>query len=139
MRVLPPGVDAASVRLGLSPAPRWIATAGRQAERGCSRYIDDGPSAATASASAASAGASAAAAAPAAARDTDEDPSWAWPTGTAVGAGFDEQRNKGLAFFGKSGDAVLAAADGRVVYAGSGLRGYGNLVIIKHNATYLTA
>jgi lipoprotein NlpD len=34
---------------------------------------------------------------------------------------------------------VLAAADGRVVYAGSGLRGYGNLVIVKHNATYLTA
>ena len=40
---------------------------------------------------------------------------------------------------GKAGDPVLAAADGRVVYAGSGLRGYGNLVIVKHNATFLTA
>ena len=40
---------------------------------------------------------------------------------------------------GKAGDPVLAAADGRVVYAGSGLRGYGNLIIIKHNADYLTA
>jgi len=42
-------------------------------------------------------------------------------------------------FRGKAGDPVLAAADGRVVYAGSGLRGYGNLVILKHNTTYLTA
>jgi lipoprotein NlpD len=42
-------------------------------------------------------------------------------------------------FRGKAGDPVLAAADGRVVYAGSGLRGYGNLVILKHSPTYLTA
>ena len=53
--------------------------------------------------------------------------------------GFDDARNKGLVFRGKAGDPVLAAADGRVVYAGSGLRGYGNLVILKHNTTYLTA
>ena len=52
---------------------------------------------------------------------------------------FDDARNKGLVFRGKAGDPVYAAADGRVVYAGSGLRGYGNLVILKHNATYLTA
>jgi lipoprotein NlpD len=52
---------------------------------------------------------------------------------------FDETRTKGLSIAGKAGDPVLAAADGRVVYAGSGLRGYGNLVIIKHNNTYLTA
>ncbi len=54
-------------------------------------------------------------------------------------AGFDEQRNKGLDIAGKVGDAVLAAADGRVVYAGAGLRGYGNLIILKHNNTYLSA
>jgi lipoprotein NlpD len=52
---------------------------------------------------------------------------------------FDDVRSKGLSIAGKAGDPVLAAADGRVVYAGSGLRGYGNLVIVKHNATYLTA
>jgi len=52
---------------------------------------------------------------------------------------FDDARNKGLVFRGKAGDPVYAAADGRVVYAGSGLRGYGNLIILKHNATYLTA
>ena len=44
-----------------------------------------------------------------------------------------------MAISGKEGDPVLAAADGRVVYAGSGLRGYGNLIIIKHNDTLLTA
>ena len=52
---------------------------------------------------------------------------------------FEEGKSKGLAIAGKPGDPVYAAADGRVVYAGSGLRGYGNLVILKHNATYLTA
>jgi lipoprotein NlpD len=44
-----------------------------------------------------------------------------------------------LKIAGKLGDPVYASADGRVVYAGSGLRGYGNLVILKHNETYLTA
>ena len=53
--------------------------------------------------------------------------------------GFEEGKRKGLVIGGKAGDAVFASADGRVVYAGSGLRGYGNLVIIKHNAEYLTA
>ncbi len=73
------------------------------------------------------------------AKDNDDDVQWAWPASGPVAAAFDENRNKGLAITGKAGDPVLAAADGRVVYAGSGLRGYGNLVIVKHNATYLTA
>jgi lipoprotein NlpD len=64
---------------------------------------------------------------------------FAWPHPGQVLAGFDETKNKGLDFAGKAGDPVLAAADGKVVYAGSGLRGYGNLVILKHNNTYLTA
>lgn len=72
-------------------------------------------------------------------RDPDDDINWAWPAAGPVASGFDEARSKGLAITGKAGDPVLAAADGRVVYAGSGLRGYGNLVIVKHNATYLTA
>jgi lipoprotein NlpD len=73
------------------------------------------------------------------AREPDEGVEWAWPAAGAVAAGFNEARNKGLSISGRAGDPVLAAADGRVVYAGSGLRGYGNLVIVKHNATYLTA
>ena len=71
----------------------------------------------------------------------DEGIAWAWPTGGGAGvlAGFDEQKNKGIDIGGRAGDPVLAAADGRVVYAGAGLRGYGNLIILKHNNTYLTA
>lgn len=71
----------------------------------------------------------------------EDDLPWAWPTNGAatVVAGFDEQRNKGLDIAGKPGDPVLASADGRVVYAGAGLRGYGNLIILKHNNTYLSA
>ncbi len=69
----------------------------------------------------------------------EDDPGWAWPASGPVLAQYDEARTKGVVIGGKAGDAVLAAADGRVVYAGSGLRGYGNLVIVKHNPTYLSA
>lgn len=62
-----------------------------------------------------------------------------WPAAGALIAGFDDSRNKGLDIAGKAGDPVMAAADGRVIYAGAGLRGYGNLILIKHNNTYLTA
>lgn len=72
-------------------------------------------------------------------REPDENLVWAWPAAGPVVAVFDDNKSKGLAIAGQPGDSVLAAADGRVVYAGSGLRGYGNLIIVKHNATYLTA
>ena len=68
-----------------------------------------------------------------------EEVAFMWPASGPVIDVFDESRNKGVGIGGKAGDAVLAAADGRVVYAGAGLRGYGNLVILKHNNTYLTA
>ena len=68
-----------------------------------------------------------------------DEPSFAWPANGQVIAGFDEAKNKGLDIAGKAGEPVLAAADGQVVYAGAGLRGYGNLIIVKHNNTYLTA
>jgi len=75
-------------------------------------------------------------AAPSAAEDAI---SFQWPARGNLISGFDESKNKGLDIGGKVGDPVLAAADGRVVYAGAGLRGYGNLIILKHNNTYLTA
>lgn len=69
----------------------------------------------------------------------EDDMAFIWPASGSLIAGFDEARNKGYDIAGKAGDPVLAAADGRVVYAGAGLRGYGNLVILKHNNTFLTA
>jgi lipoprotein NlpD len=75
----------------------------------------------------------------AASRDPDDDITWMWPADGTVAGTFNETRSKGLAILGRAGDPVVAAADGRVVYSGAGLRGYGNLVIVKHNNTYLSA
>ena len=77
------------------------------------------------------------ASAPVAARQ--EEIHWIWPSSGPLLNGFDELKNKGLDIGGKIGDAVVAAAEGRVIHAGSGLRGYGNMVIIKHPNGYLTA
>ena len=62
-----------------------------------------------------------------------------WPTQGSVIRGFDGKSSKGIDIAGASGTQIVAAAAGTVVYAGNGLRGYGNLLIIKHNADYLTA
>ncbi len=63
----------------------------------------------------------------------------AWPVRGPVVSSFDNTRNKGIDIGGVAGEPVRAAAGGRVVYAGNGLRGYGNLLIIKDNSTFLTA
>jgi lipoprotein NlpD len=69
----------------------------------------------------------------------DERLTWQWPTSGAVTYGFGEGANyKGIGIDGVVGQPVIASAPGKVVYAGSGLRGYGKLIIIKHNATYLS-
>ena len=78
------------------------------------------------------------AAVPAATASEDEI-AWIWPVDGPLIAGFDEAKNKGLDLGGAAGSAVVASADGRVVYVWAGLRGYGNLIILKHNNTYLTA
>jgi lipoprotein NlpD len=67
-----------------------------------------------------------------------EDLDWIWPTKGKVLAPFSEAA-KGMDIAGKKGAPVVAAAAGRVVYAGAGLRGYGKLVIIKHNNIWLSA
>lgn len=132
LRVVPPGVDASAA------APRAVGVAPKVE----ARPLDARPATGTASAPAATpATAAPPAPAPGTAtpREADDDIAWGWPAGGTVAVPFDEVRTKGLVFGGKAGDAVLAAADGRVIYAGSGLRGYGNMVIVKHNNSYLTA
>ncbi|QOY93310.1 peptidoglycan DD-metalloendopeptidase family protein [Massilia sp. UMI-21] len=70
----------------------------------------------------------------------DEDRlSWMWPADGRIVASFDEGRNKGIDIAGRPGQQVVAAGAGKVMYAGSGIRGYGNLVIVKHNNSLLSA
>jgi lipoprotein NlpD len=129
LRVVPPGVDPTLAGTRPVPTPRVEARpldAARPADAAASAVVPVAPT-------------PVAIATPAAPREGDDNVNWAWPANGSVVTAFDEGRNKGLAIAGRPGDPVLASADGRVVYAGSGLRGYGNLVILKHNNTYLTA
>ncbi|PRH00373.1 peptidase [Burkholderia multivorans] len=128
LRVVPPGGAAAAGAPATAPlAGGAVATA----------LLSSGPATPSASAP------SAVTPPPAASSDTTAAPSgpiaFAWPVRGPVLNGFDDTKNKGVNIGGTAGEAVKAAADGRVVYAGNGLRGYGNLIIIKHDATYLTA
>jgi lipoprotein NlpD len=148
IRVAPPGTDATATTargvntarvdarpLDARPTPAPVASAPTPAAPPLTApVITPAPPAMPPAANTPSAGG-----APPATREPDDDVNWTWPAAGTVINGFDEAKNKGLAISGKAGDPVFAAADGRVVYAGSGLRGYGNLVIVKHNNTYLTA
>lgn len=69
----------------------------------------------------------------------DDKLSWIWPSEGKVVATFDEGKNKGIDIAGKAGQQVMAAGSGKVMYAGSGIRGYGNLVIVKHSNSLLSA
>ena len=72
--------------------------------------------------------------------DADDDIDWVWPARGKLVTGFSDTANlKGIDIAGQAGAPVIASAGGRVVYAGSGLRGYGKLVIIKHNNKFLSA
>jgi lipoprotein NlpD len=72
--------------------------------------------------------------------DGDEDLDWVWPARGKLVTGFSDTANlKGIDIAGSAGAPVVASAGGRVVYAGTGLRGYGKLVIIKHNNKFLSA
>lgn len=138
LRVVPPGVDASAVASrGVSASnvePRPLDAKAPAVPAGAAAPAPAVPPVAVAGTPA-----PAVESAPPAPRTGDDDVNWMWPASGSVISSFDEVRNKGLAIAGRAGDPVYAAADGRVVYAGSGLRGYGNLVIVKHNNTYLTA
>jgi lipoprotein NlpD len=137
LRVVPPGIDPATAAARAVPN----ASAGVQVKPLDAKPAAPAASGATPTTSpaAAPAATSPAPAAAAATRDADDDIAWGWPSAGNVATPFDEVRTKGLQFGGKVGDPVMAAADGRVIYAGAGLRGYGNMVIVKHNNSYLTA
>jgi lipoprotein NlpD len=69
----------------------------------------------------------------------DEKVDWGWPTNGKLLSTFNESTNlKGIGIGGKAGQAVIASAPGRVLYSGEGIRGFGKLVIIKHNKVFLS-
>ena len=134
LRIIPPGAPeegavarpVAASKASASPLP----PAGKPAQTASTHVL---PASAPTPAIASAAGAMPAAV-------VEEDVSFIWPVRGDIVATFDEAKNrKGLDIGGVAGAPILAAADGKVVYAGSSLRGYGNLIILKHSATYLTA
>ena len=76
---------------------------------------------------------------PAAADDDDAKLDWGWPAGGKLASTFNESTNlKGIGIAGRLGQPVIASAPGKVLYSGDGIRGYGKLVIIKHNKAFLS-
>ncbi|WP_427310147.1 peptidoglycan DD-metalloendopeptidase family protein [Cupriavidus sp. H39] len=141
LRIVPPGADV-NTAPGVATMPVAPGTVQAQpidqAHPAATPVTPPVTPAAGASAPAAAPAATAPASAPASAPVADGSMKLAWPaTGQMVGK-FDDKGNKGIDIAGKKGDSVLAADDGRVIHVGP-LRGYGNLVIIKHNETFLTA
>lgn len=133
LRVVPPTASGSTETVATRPVTPATPASGASAPKTAASGT---PAASTPAATPAPAPAPAPTPAPAAGGD---DLNFMWPASGSLLAGFDEARNKGYDIGGKAGDPVLAAADGRVVYAGAGLRGYGNLIILKHNNTFLTA
>ncbi|MDA9689342.1 peptidoglycan DD-metalloendopeptidase family protein [Betaproteobacteria bacterium] len=64
---------------------------------------------------------------------------WVWPANGQITEQFSDSNSKGISIAGVAGEAIFAVSDGKVVYSGNGLRGYGNLVIIKHPDEFITA
>ncbi len=127
LRVAPPVSDNSQV------VTRPVAPGNATAASGAARPASVASGSSTASGSASPS-------APASAAPAGEDElAFIWPAQGQLIGDFDGVKNKGLDISGTAGDPILASADGSVVYAGAGLRGYGNLIILKHNNIYLTA
>lgn len=144
LRVVPPGANTAALTPGVSTAPIGNGGAVQSAPLGSTPPVV-GAAAGVATPPIYGSGANNASLtppAPGAASDSGAaagNVSFAWPVRGPLLGTFNDSTNKGVNIGGAAGDPVKASADGRVVYAGNGLRGYGNLIIIKHDATYLTA
>ncbi len=137
-----PGAPGAPVAGGLKTEPNgakrpYSEEALAQAQRETRTTVASAPAAAPAVAPAVAA---VPVPAPAAKPADSEDIAWAWPAAGKVIGNFTEGgANKGVDIAAKVGEPVLAAAPGKVVYSGQGLRGYGRLIIIKHNNDFLSA
>ncbi|ACD16244.1 peptidoglycan DD-metalloendopeptidase family protein [Paraburkholderia phytofirmans] len=149
LRVVPPGANTAALTPGVSTAPIGSGGAVQSAPLGSTPLAAGGTSGAAGVAAPPIYGSTTnnasltPPATPGAASDSNAGASgnvaFAWPVRGPLLGTFNDSTNKGVNIGGAAGDPVKASADGRVVYAGNGLRGYGNLIIIKHDATYLTA
>jgi lipoprotein NlpD len=129
-----------SVPLAAGPLPsKPIEAVGASGTGVAANTVVNTPATANTSTTATTTAAAGSAVVPAINPGSEDDLDWIWPSKRSVIAGFDEVKNKGLDISGAAGDPVVAAADGKVVYADAGLRGYGKLIILKHNNTYLTA
>lgn len=137
---MPPDARQAVPRKTTPRADRDVAEAPRDSRSGDKA---EAVAAATNAAAAAQSPAVAAAAAPRLGATVtaldDEKLSWMWPSDGRIVATFDEGKNKGIDIAGRAGQHVMAAGAGKVMYAGSGIRGYGNLVIVKHSNSLLSA
>ncbi|WP_354685599.1 peptidoglycan DD-metalloendopeptidase family protein [Cupriavidus necator] len=140
LRILPPGADVNTAANGVTTMPVAPGMVQGQpidqAPRAVGTPVPPPPPPPAGAATAATPPAAVAAVPPAPAADGSLR--LAWPATGQLSAKFDDKGNKGIDIAGRKGDAVLAADDGRVIHVGP-LRGYGNLVIIKHNETFLTA
>ena len=149
LRVVPPGANTAALTPGVSTAPIGSGGAVQSAPLGSTPPAAGGTGGAAGVAAPLIYGSTTnnasltPPATPGAASDSNAGASgnvaFAWPVRGPLLGTFNDSTNKGVNIGGAAGDPVKASADGRVVYAGNGLRGYGNLIIIKHDATYLTA
>lgn len=164
LRVLPPDAEAGGAQTGSitssgvevralsAPASGSGSNGNKTAPRGDKRPYSESalaelqkPEAAAVIATAKAPATATAAAVPAKAEpakmaDADDDGiGWIWPAEGKVIAAFENGKNKGIDISGKLGQQVIAAGSGKVMYAGSGIRGYGNLVIVKHTSNLLSA
>ena len=160
MRAIAPPAQVESIPVNGKPAPAAAtgaatgATMGglkREPKGGTQPYSDDAwaqlqkpqtiaqaPQAAAPQQTPAQAAPTAEAAKTAAPVSASTDIAWQWPTPNAAIATYSESTNKGIDFGGKVGDPVYAAAPGKVTLVTNSLRGYGNLIVVKHNSAYLS-
>ncbi|MBW9104050.1 LysM peptidoglycan-binding domain-containing protein [bacterium M00.F.Ca.ET.228.01.1.1] len=146
LRVVPPGANTAALTPGVATAPIGSNGAvqsaplnGSAPATGAAAGVAAPPIYGSSTNSAALTPPSAAAGASDSNAGASGNTNFSWPVRGPLLGTFNDSTNKGVNIGGSAGEAVKASADGRVVYAGNGLRGYGNLIIIKHDATYLTA